>query len=44
MDNPDNCVSSLSADVFSTALDSDINQLNDRFDVPRQEKLAQSEF
>ena len=44
MDNPDNSVSSLSADVFSTALDSDINQLNDRFDVPRQEKLAQSEF
>ena len=31
MNNPDNCVSSLSADVFSTALDSDINQLNDRF-------------
>ena len=44
MDNPDNSVSSLSADVFSTALDSDINQLNDRFDVSRQEKLAQSEF
>ena len=41
MDNPDN---SVTADVFSTALDSDINQLNDWFDVPCQEKLAQSEF
>ena len=41
MDNPDN---SVTADVFSTALESDITQLDDRFDVSRQEKLAQSEF
>ena len=44
MDNPDNSVSSPSANVFSTALESDITQLDDRFDVSRQEKLAQSEF
>jgi hypothetical protein len=43
-ENHDNSVCSLSADLFSTALDSDITQLNDRFDVFRQEKLAQSEF
>ncbi|XP_045023599.1 uncharacterized protein LOC123467994 [Daphnia magna] len=42
MDNPDNSVSSPSANVFSTALESDITQLDDRFDVSRQEKLAQS--
>jgi hypothetical protein len=30
--------------VFSTALESDITQLDDRFDVSRKEKLAQSEF
>jgi hypothetical protein len=44
MDNPDNSVSSPSAKVFSTALESDITQLDDRFDVSRKEKLAQSEF
>ena len=44
MDNPDNSVSSPSANVFSTALESDITQLDDRFDVSCQEKLAQSEF
>ncbi|EFX76638.1 hypothetical protein DAPPUDRAFT_322231 [Daphnia pulex] len=42
MDNPDNSVSSPSANVFSTALENDITQLDDRFDVSRQEKLAQS--
>ncbi|EFX60907.1 hypothetical protein DAPPUDRAFT_306739 [Daphnia pulex] len=42
MDNPDNSVSSPSAKGFSTALESDITQLDDRFDVSRQEKLAQS--
>ena len=44
MDNPDNSVSSPSANVFSTALKNDITQLDDRFDVSRQKKLAQSEF
>ncbi|EFX63046.1 hypothetical protein DAPPUDRAFT_119585 [Daphnia pulex] len=42
MDNPDNSVSSPSANVFSTELENDITQLDDRFDVSRQEKLAQS--